>query len=401
MFTNTAAVTTVTGASIKYAVDSDPPAITSEASLTSTFSGLAIDIEARASSDHPREEVVVCGDSIAAGEPFKTYFNTPFGGTTYENQPQWQVSRNLAFGGRTVADDGSQTWTWIATGGALDYVLGDHSSQSRSDPTRVVLMFGVNDVAAGDSNATITGKMDTVRAGIASSIKLYVCSVLPWNGGSSAQKAAILSLNAAYESWCDDNNATYIDTYTALEDPDNAGNIRSDWISGDNLHPTTDGYRVLGRVIAEALIGGVQLLGEITHTVTSDDGGTGWPAALRKGDAYLASNGRQFNITLQDSNGNALSSLGGTNFGDAATEAAFRFTKLKNQGGEAAFVGVLNWVATGTPHFELTIADTETDKAVAGETYRGQLILWPDQTNETTALEQCFEINPKIAAPSS
>ena len=153
-------------------------------------------------------------------------------------------------------------------------------------------------------------------------------------------------------------------------------------------------------VITSTPAGDVTYASGIAFSIAQSNGNTGWPPTIRKGSGYTVANGSAFKLTPQDANGDAIESLGTTNFSDTPAPI-FHFDKMKNQDNIQDFVGSVSWVVAAGEidgHWLLTISTTETAKASTYTSYMGHLILWPGGSDQTTILSQRFSIAPNIAA---
>ena len=153
-------------------------------------------------------------------------------------------------------------------------------------------------------------------------------------------------------------------------------------------------------VVTPAPAGSVTYVSGVTFSIAQSNGNTGWPPTIRRGSGYTVANGSAFKLTPQDNNGDAIESLGTTDFSDTPAPL-FHFDKMKNQDNIQDFVGSVSWVAAAGEidgHWLLTITTTETVKASTYTEYMGHLILWPGGSDQTTILSQRFSIAPNISA---
>jgi lysophospholipase L1-like esterase len=127
-------------------------------------------------------------------------------------------------------------------------------------PAAMILLAGTNDVARNTGPATLAQIADNVQAitelAQAHGIKVILCSVLPVSDYTARKQidkrppADILKLNEWLRTYAAKANAVYADYFKATVDE--KGLLR-DGISGDGLHPNTQGYELMAPV-AEAAI---------------------------------------------------------------------------------------------------------------------------------------------------
>jgi lysophospholipase L1-like esterase len=129
-------------------------------------------------------------------------------------------------------------------------------------PAVVVILAGINDIA--ENNGPI--KLEAVFGNIqsmallakAAGIKVVLSSVLPafdfpWRPGKEPAPK-VIQLNAMIKNFADKNHMVYLDYFSTMAD-DRNGLPKS--LSGDGVHPTLAGYKVMEplaeKAIAEAL----------------------------------------------------------------------------------------------------------------------------------------------------
>ncbi len=126
------------------------------------------------------------------------------------------------------------------------------------NPTLVLLLAGINDIAGNTGPSTIEMITDNIfsmaELAKANDIKVILCSVLPafdfyWNPGSyPAEK--IVTLNTIIQKYADANGILYLDYYSAMVDA-NKGMKAA--YSNDGAHPNKTGYEIMNP-LAEAAI---------------------------------------------------------------------------------------------------------------------------------------------------
>lgn len=126
------------------------------------------------------------------------------------------------------------------------------------NPTAVVILAGINDIAGNTGPATQEMITDNIFAmaelARAHGIKVLICSVLPANdfpwrpGMEPAQK--VVDLNAALKAYAAKNNHTYVDYFSAMV---NSENGLKDNLGTDGVHPNEAGYLVMEPILEAAL----------------------------------------------------------------------------------------------------------------------------------------------------
>lgn len=125
-------------------------------------------------------------------------------------------------------------------------------------PKAVVILAGTNDIAQNNgyiAPENILGNIISMaELAKANNIDVVLCSILPayeygWRKGlEPADK--IIALNKMIKEYADRHNLTYVDYHSALKD---ARNGLPEKYSKDGVHPTMDGYKIMERLISEAL----------------------------------------------------------------------------------------------------------------------------------------------------
>lgn len=125
-------------------------------------------------------------------------------------------------------------------------------------PKAVVILAGTNDIAQNNgyiAPENIQGNIISMaELAKANNIDVVLCSILPayeygWRKGlEPADK--IIALNKMIKEYADRHNLTYVDYHSALKD---ARNGLPEKYSKDGVHPTMEGYKIMERLISEAL----------------------------------------------------------------------------------------------------------------------------------------------------
>lgn len=125
-------------------------------------------------------------------------------------------------------------------------------------PKAVVILAGTNDIAQNNgyiAPENILGNIiSMVELAKANNIDVVLCSILPayeygWRKGLEPA-GKIIALNKMIKEYADRHNLTYVDYHSALKD---ARNGLPEKYSKDGVHPTIEGYKIMERLISEAL----------------------------------------------------------------------------------------------------------------------------------------------------
>lgn len=125
-------------------------------------------------------------------------------------------------------------------------------------PKAVVILAGTNDIARNNgyiAPENILGNIISMaELAKANNIDVVLCSILPayeygWRKGLEPA-GKIIALNKMIKEYADRHNLTYVDYHSALKD---ARNGLPEKYSKDGVHPTMDGYKIMERLISEAL----------------------------------------------------------------------------------------------------------------------------------------------------
>lgn len=200
--------------------------------------------------------VAALGDSITSGSPL------------YDPDPQARAA--LGFG-----DDEQSQFEYWASKEEPDLafencgVFGERTDEiaQRLAPCAegadvLIVQGGINDIAqalaggpeagvaaAKDAAANIDGMLAEAEE---MGLDVVVANVLPWNNGHPIADDAINQLNADIAEIAERRGAPVLDFYNALEDPDMAG-VMAPSYTDDGDHPSIEGYRVLGELVADEL----------------------------------------------------------------------------------------------------------------------------------------------------
>lgn len=169
---------------------------------------------------------------------------------------------NIVFLGDSITDYGD--WSeWLGkekiinrgiSGDRVEWLLSRMDPIIEGQPSKLFLMIGTNDLAAGATPEAVVENICKVIDRILSEsprTKLYVESLFPVNGEAFKDKMAkknhwskgaeIIAVNKALESECAKRGVTYIDIYSSLVDENGMLDER---YTNDGLHLMADGYKV-------------------------------------------------------------------------------------------------------------------------------------------------------------
>lgn len=125
-------------------------------------------------------------------------------------------------------------------------------------PKAVVILAGINDIA--HNNGVIS--LENVFGNIVSMVELakynkitpIICSVLPaydfpWRRGLNPAPK-VIELNKMLKAYADEQGLTYVDYHSAMKD-ERDGLPKN--LSNDEVHPTLEGYKIMEKIILEAI----------------------------------------------------------------------------------------------------------------------------------------------------
>ena len=122
--------------------------------------------------------------------------------------------------------------------------------------THVIVLEGINDIGTAREDPTpsaediIGGHLDLVRRAHVAGITIYGATLLPFEGANYFTEVGETKRQAVNE-WIRTSGAYdgVIDFDELTRDPRNPSRLRSDYDSGDRLHPSDAGYRAMGEAI--------------------------------------------------------------------------------------------------------------------------------------------------------
>jgi lysophospholipase L1-like esterase len=117
----------------------------------------------------------------------------------------------------------------------------------------LVVQGGINDIAQGaPADAAAENIMGIVRAGKEAGLDVTLVDVLPWNNGHPAADDPIAQLNDAIREIGRSEDVEVVPFHDELEDPSAPGTMTPE-LTDDGDHPSVEGYRRLGSLLAQRL----------------------------------------------------------------------------------------------------------------------------------------------------
>jgi lysophospholipase L1-like esterase len=186
----------------------------------------------------------------------------------YENNPHWAATKALYEG---LPNDSCEIifigtsitkgceWAELFSnpkiknrgigGDNTEGVLERLSEITESNPSKIFIEIGTNDLALGMKISVICSRYGEIIDGIKGSspgTKIYVQSVLPVNNDSYRSNDSIIKLNHELEKIARVTQSTFIDLYKVFLDSSGSLDMR---LSTDGLHINIKGYQIWKDVI--------------------------------------------------------------------------------------------------------------------------------------------------------
>lgn len=186
--------------------------------------------------------VAALGDSITAGSPawdpdpaVRAQIADPDPESQYEH---WAALRGPGLQFRNCGIYGQRT----------DEIAG-RLEECAAGADVLIVQGGINDIA---QRRPVEPAAENLRAmverGRELGMRVVIADVLPWNNGFPVADEPIRRLNGLIR----EIGAPVLPFHDTLEDPDRPGRMREEWTS-DGDHPSVEGYRLLGEVVAVGL----------------------------------------------------------------------------------------------------------------------------------------------------
>jgi lysophospholipase L1-like esterase len=117
----------------------------------------------------------------------------------------------------------------------------------------LVVQGGINDVAQGRAvEAAADNLAALVDRARGLGLEVVLVDVLPWNGGWPGAEEPIRRLNELLGGVAERERVPLLPFHDTLEDPARPGRMREEWTS-DGDHPSVEGYRLLGELVARSI----------------------------------------------------------------------------------------------------------------------------------------------------
>lgn len=126
------------------------------------------------------------------------------------------------------------------------------------EPLAVVILAGTNDLAHNDyavsPENTFGNIVSMIQLAEANRIKVILCSTMPayqfgWRKELRPAEE-IKALNSKLKAYAHEHNITYVDYHAAMQDE--RGGLPEKY-SKDGVHPTLEGYKVMEKLVQEAI----------------------------------------------------------------------------------------------------------------------------------------------------
>jgi lysophospholipase L1-like esterase len=193
--------------------------------------------------------VAALGDSIMAGNP------------AYDPDPAQRAA--LGFG-----DDERSQYEYWAERATRDLelrncgVFGERTDEialrfdaCAEGADALIVQGGINDIAQDRPVAAAAADLRSIVVrGKDLGLAVYLVEVLPWSNGHPAADRPIADLNRLIAEIGAAEDVPVIRWHDALEDPSGPG-LMAPELTADGDHPSVEGYRVLGELVARALRG--------------------------------------------------------------------------------------------------------------------------------------------------
>lgn len=193
-------------------------------------------------------EVVALGDSITSGSP--GYDPDPgarsalgFGDDPRSQYEYWAEEADPQLTFRNCGVFGERT----------DEIAERLDECVAEETTILIVQGGINDIAQGRPVADAADDLRSmVRRGKEAGLDVAITDVLPWNNGHPVADEPIAELNRLIAGLARDEHVPLIGFHDELEDPGARG-LMASGLTSDGDHPSIEGYRLLGELVAREL----------------------------------------------------------------------------------------------------------------------------------------------------
>ena len=200
--------------------------------------------------------VAALGDSITAGNPLYDPDPEQRAAAGFGDDPESQYQHWAA--------EANQDLTFVNCG-----VLGERTDEIAArlpecaeEADIVIVQGGINDIAQAlgtdpqsmsDTVASAAANIDGMLAEAGEmGLDAAVANVLPWNNGHPAADIPIDELNVEIAEIAKRRGVPLLNFHDALESPEVPGTMAPEY-TDDGDHPSIEGYRVLGELVAKKL----------------------------------------------------------------------------------------------------------------------------------------------------
>ena len=145
-------------------------------------------------------------------------------------------------------------------GNTTDDILEDMQQRVyQYNPSKVFLLIGTNDLQDGKTPDEIFENIKRIVEGIQENrpeAKIYLESIYPVNrnfensGAQDRHNEDIKEINKKIEEYCMEEDLTYIDLYSVLEDEN--GDLRAEY-TNEGLHLSEEGYDIVTETLKKYL----------------------------------------------------------------------------------------------------------------------------------------------------
>lgn len=125
-------------------------------------------------------------------------------------------------------------------------------------PQAVVILAGINDIAQNNGYIALENVFGNIVSMVelaeANHIRPILCSVLPaydfpWRPGLEPA-GKVIRLNEMIRGYAEEKDIPYVDYHSAMKDQRNG---LPEKYSGDGVHPTLEGYKIMERLVQETI----------------------------------------------------------------------------------------------------------------------------------------------------
>jgi lysophospholipase L1-like esterase len=201
-------------------------------------------------------KVAALGDSITAGNPLYDPDPAQRDAIGFGNEPESQYEYWAA--------EASQDLVFVNCGviGERTDEIAARLAECAEGADIVIVQGGINDIAQtlgtdpqamSDTVAAAATNIDGMLAEAGEmGLDAAVANVLPWNNGHPAADVPIDELNAEIAEIAKRRGVPLLDFHDALDNPKEPGTMAPEH-TDDGDHPSIEGYRVLGELVAKEL----------------------------------------------------------------------------------------------------------------------------------------------------